>query len=158
MAFDSTRLHIRQEGMDFMGAVSAINSARKDTILLVDDESAITIIFEMELTRIGYCVLTASNAQQAKQVAAEFHSTIDALVTDWKMPDMMGDQLVSDLLIQRPDLKVVMMSGSPEAETASQAFHRDQLTFLQKPFGIAELNQALRLLLGSSNKQSNQVA
>ena len=49
-----------------MGAVAAINSARKDTILLVDDESAITIIFEMELTRIGYCVLTASNAQTGK--------------------------------------------------------------------------------------------
>ena len=158
MAFDVARLRIRNGGMDFMGAVADINSARKDTILLVDDESAITIIFEMELARIGYCVLTASNAQQAKRVAAEFHSTIDALVTDWKMPDMMGDQLISDLLIQRPGLKVVMMSGSPEAETASQAFRKDQLTFLQKPFGIAELNQAIRLLLGTSNKQSSQVA
>lgn len=158
MAFDLALLLIRNGGKDFMGAVSAINSARKDTILLVDDESAITIIFEMELARIGYCVLTASNAQQAKQVAAEFHSTIDALVTDWKMPDMMGDQLVSDLLIQRPGLKVVMMSGSPEAETAAQSFRKDQLTFLQKPFGIAELNQAIRLLLGPSNKQSIRVA
>jgi DNA-binding NtrC family response regulator len=144
--------------MEFMGVVAAINSARKDTILLVDDESAITIIFEMELNRLGYCVLTASNAQQAKRVAAEFPSTIDALVTDWKMPDMMGDQLVSDLLIQRPGLKVVMMSGSPEAETAAQAFQKDLLTFLQKPFGIAELNQAIRQLLGPSNKQSSQVA
>lgn len=144
--------------MNFMGAVADINSARKDTVLLVDDESAITIIFEMELTRIGYCVLTASNAKQAKQIAAEFHSTIDALVTDWKMPDMMGDQLVSDLLVQRPGLKVVMMSGSPEAETASQAFHKDQLTFLQKPFGISELNQAIRQLLGASSKQRSQVA
>jgi DNA-binding NtrC family response regulator len=158
MAFDLVRSPIQNGGKDFMGAVSAINSARKDTILLVDDESAITIIFEMELARIGYCVLTASNAQQAKQIAAEFHSTIDALVTDWRMPDMMGDQLVSDLLIQRPGLKVVMMSGSPEAETASKAFHKDQLTFLQKPFGIAELNQAIRLLLGPSNKHSSQVA
>ena len=141
-----------------MGSAADINGARKNTILLVDDESAITIIFEMELTRIGYCVLTASNAQQAIQIAAEFHSTIDALITDWKMPDMMGDQLVSELLVQRPSLKVVLMSGSPEAETASQAFHKDQLTFLQKPFGIAELNQAIRLLLGSSNNQSSQVA
>ncbi|THJ12416.1 MAG: response regulator [Nitrospira sp. CG24C] len=158
MAFELVLLLIRNGGKDFMGVVSAINSARKDTILLVDDESAITIIFEMELARIGYCVLIANNAQQAKQVAAEFPSTIDALVTDWKMPDMMGDQLVSDLLIQRPGLKVVMMSGSPEAETASHAFHKDQLTFLQKPFGIAELNQAIRLLLGPSNKYSSQVA
>ena len=158
MAFVLVLSLIRKGGMDFMGAVSAINSARKDTILLVDDESAITIIFEMELARIGYCVLTASNAQQAKQIAAEFHSTIDALVTDWKMPDMMGDQLVSDLLVQRPGLKVVMMSGSPEAETASHAFHKDQLTFLQKPFGISELNQAIRQLLGASSKQRSQVA
>ena len=158
MAFDVARLRIRNGGMNFMGSAADINGARKNTILLVDDESAITIIFEMELTRIGYCVLTASNAQQAIQIAAEFHSTIDALITDWKMPDMMGDQLVSELLVQRPSLKVVLMSGSPEAETASQAFHKDQLTFLQKPFGIAELNQAIRLLLGSSNNQSSQVA
>ena len=61
------------------------------------------------------------------------------------MPDMMGDQLVSDLLISAP-LKVVMMSGSPEAEQPLRRSTEDQLTFLQKPFGIAELNQAIRQL------------
>jgi len=150
--------------MDYMTAVAELNSirknmsARKTTLLLVDDESAITLLFEVELTRIGYYVLTASNAQEAKRIAKEFQSPIDVLITDWRMPGITGDQLASDLLVQRPTLKVVLMSGYPEAATVCQAFHKDQLAFFRKPFSVDELNGAIRRLLGLSSKPDRQVA
>lgn len=150
--------------MDYMTAVAELKStrknmsARKNTLLLVDDESAITLLFEFELSRIGYYVLTASNAQEAKRIAKEFHSPIDVLITDWRMPGMTGDQLACDLLVQRPTLKVVLMSGYPEAATVCQAFHKDQLTFFHKPFSVAELNGAIRRLLGLSSEPDRQVA
>jgi two-component system cell cycle sensor histidine kinase/response regulator CckA len=150
--------------MDCMTAVAELKStrknmsARKKTALLVDDESAITLLFELELTRIGYYVLTASNAQEAERIATEFQSTIDVLITDWHMPGMTGDQLASDLLVQRPSLKVVLISGYPEAATFCQAFDKAQLTFILKPFSVAELDGAIRRLLGLSGKQDSQVA
>ena len=150
--------------MGHMTAVAELNnakkntSARKNTILLVDDESAITLLFELELTRKGYYVMTASNAQEARRIATEFQSTIDVLVADWRMPDMTGDQLARNLLVQRPNLKVVLMSGYPEADAVCRAFHEDQLVFLHKPFGTAELNETIQRLLGLSGKPDSQVA
>jgi len=133
-------------------------SARKLTILLVDDESAITLLFEVELTRIGYYVLTASSPQEARQIATDFPSTIDVLITDWHMPGMTGDQLACDLLVQRPSLKVVLMSGYPEAATVCKGFDQDQLAFLSKPFSVDELNGAIKRLLGPSSEPDRQVA
>jgi two-component system cell cycle sensor histidine kinase/response regulator CckA len=152
--------------MNYMTAVAERNntstrknmSARKLTILLVDDESAITLLFEVELTRIGYYVLTASSPQEARQIATDFPSTIDVLITDWHMPGMTGDQLACDLLVQRPSLKVVLMSGYPEAATVCQAFDQDQLAFLSKPFSVDELNGAIKRLLGPSSEPDRQVA
>ena len=141
-----------------MTAVAELNSARKNTLLLVDDESAITLLFELELTRIGYYVLTAGNAQEARRIATEFQSTIDVLITDWRMPNMTGDRRACDLLVQRPNLKVVLMSGYPEADTVCQAFHKDQFAFLHKPSSTAELNGTIRRLLGLSGKPDRQVA
>ena len=147
-----------------MAAVAELNStrknmsARKKTALLVDDESAITLLFELELTRIGYYVLTASNAQEARRIATEFQSTIDVLITDWHMPGMTGDQLACDLLVQRPSLKVVLTSGYPEAATFCQAFDKDQLTFIHKPFSVDEINGTIRRLLGLSGTPDSQVA
>ncbi len=147
-----------------MTAVAELNStrmtmsARKETLLLVDDESAITLLFELELTRMGYYVLTARNAEEAQRIATEFQHTIDVLITDWSMPDMTGDQLACDLLVERPSLKVILMSGYSEAATVCQAFHKDQLAFLHKPLGIAELNGTIRQLLGLSGEPDRQVA
>lgn len=141
-----------------MTAAAELNSARKTTILLVDDESAITLLLELELTRMGYCVLTASNAQEAQRIATEFQSTIDLLITDWRMPGITGDQLACDLLVQRPSLKVILISGYFEAEAVCRTFHDDQPEFLLKPFGIAELNETIRRLLGLLDKPDRQVA
>lgn len=132
-------------------------SARRHTVLLVDDESAITVLFEMELSRLGYCVLTASSALEAKLVATEFHSTIDVLIADWKMPDLTGDQLARNLLLQHPSLKVVLISGNPKTEVVCQAFEKNQIAFLQKPFGSAVLNETIKQLLGLTEEPSSQV-
>jgi two-component system, cell cycle sensor histidine kinase and response regulator CckA len=144
--------------MEYMAAVVELNGARKNTILLVDDESAIMLLLELELTRMGYYVLTAGNAQEAKRVTTEFQSTIDLLITDWRMPGMTGDQLACDLLVERPNLKIILISGYSEAEAVCRAFHEGQLEFLLKPFGIDELNAAIRRLLGLSDKADRQVA
>ncbi len=141
-----------------MASADENNTARKKTVLLADDESAITLLFELELTRMGYYVLTAHSGAEASRISAEFHHPIDVLVTDWHIPDLSGDDLACDLLVQRPDLKVVLMSGFPEANAIAQAFNQNQLVFLSKPFSPAKLDETIRRLLGLPGKSARQVA
>jgi DNA-binding NtrC family response regulator len=144
--------------MHHMATAAEPNTARKTTVLLVDDESAIALLFEMELTRMGYYVLKAYSGTEAIRVSSGFHTPIDVLVTDWKMPDMSGDKLACELLVQRPEIKVILMSGYPEAEDIAKAFSQDQLVLLTKPFSPAELDKSIRQLLRPPSKPNRQAA
>ncbi|MBA3754317.1 MAG: response regulator [Nitrospira sp.] len=134
------------------------NTARKKTVLLVDDESAITLLFELELTRMGYHVLTAHSGAEAIRMSTEIHHPIDVLVTDWHMPDQSGHNLACDLLVQRQDLKVILMSGYPVADAYAQVFNQNKLVFLSKPFTTATLDETILQLLGLPGKSDRQVA
>ena len=128
------------------------NTARKKTVLLVDDESAITLLFELELTRMGYRVLTAHSGNEALRMSAEIHHPIDVLVTDWRMPDQSGHDLACDLLVKRQDLKVILMSGYHTAGAYAQVFNQSKLVFLSKPFSPATLDDTILQLLGLPGK------
>ncbi|WP_455376912.1 response regulator [Petrachloros mirabilis] len=134
------------------------HGSKKKTVLLVDDESAITLLYEVDLTRRGYTVMTAHSGTEATRISAEFQGLIDVLVTDWHMPDMSGDDLACDLLVQRPNLKVILMSGFPSAEAIAQAFPENQLVFLSKPFSPAKLDDTIRQLLGLLSSGERRVA
>lgn len=140
-----------------MAAIVQSPGGRKTTVLLVDDESAITLLYEVELTRIGYVVLVAHSGTEAGRISTEFEGAIDVLVTDWRMPDMSGDDLACELLVQRPNLKVVLMSGFPAADAIAQAFPKNQLVFLNKPFSPTTLDETIRRLLGLLNSAERRV-
>lgn len=134
------------------------SSARKTTVLLVDDESAITLLFEMDLTSRGYCVLTAHSGFEASAIGMECPTPIDVLVTDWKMPDMSGDDLARRLLLERPGIKVILMSGHPDAATVIDSFVKNQALFLRKPFSPAKLVESINRLLDLSESPENRAA
>lgn len=134
------------------------SSARKTTILLADDESAITLLFEMDLTRRGYRVLQAHSGSGASKISAEFPTPIDVLVTDWKMPDLNGDELARRLLVERPELKIIVMSGHPDAADVIAGFAKDQALFLRKPFSPARLVESITRLLNLPDKPGERAA
>jgi len=130
----------------------------KKTVLLADDESAITLVFEFELTRLGYHVVTARNGSEAARIGSDLNQPIDVLVTDWKMPGVTGDVLARQLIEGRPTLAVILMSGYDEAETIARTFDSARFTFLHKPIGPALLNQTIRSLLGLPSHSNSLVA
>ncbi len=134
------------------------SSARKTTILLADDESAITLLFEMDLTRRGYRVLQAHSGSEASKISTEFPIPIDVLVTDWKMPDLNGDELARRLLVERPELKIIVMSGHPDAADVIASFVKDQALFLRKPFSPARLVESITRLLDIPDKPGGRAA
>jgi DNA-binding response OmpR family regulator len=134
------------------------SSARKTTVLLAEDESAIAMLFEFDLTRRGYCVLKALSGQEALKLSAEFQAPIDVLVTDWHMPGLSGDDLARRLLHTRPDLKIILMSGHPDAAAKIDGFANGQALFVSKPVSPIHLVECIDQLLDVPDSPDKRAA
>jgi two-component system, cell cycle sensor histidine kinase and response regulator CckA len=82
-----------------------------DTILLVDDESEVRDLAREILEAHGYRILEAASAEQALEVSRRHPEPIALLLTDVVMPGMHGHELAAQLRIQRPETKVLYMTG-----------------------------------------------
>jgi two-component system cell cycle sensor histidine kinase/response regulator CckA len=109
------------------------------TILLVEDEPALRKLTRKMLLEIGVTVLEAENAFQAIEIAKRAETHIDLLLTDVVMPGMNGWALADRLSPQRPEMKVLFMSGYPDGEIAKHGTVGAGITILRKPFTKEEL-------------------
>jgi PAS domain S-box-containing protein len=105
-----------------------------ETILLVEDDERVRGAAERVLLSRGYTVITASNGVDALEVANRHVGAIELTITDLVMPVMGGRELARQLVVVRPDTKILFMSGYTE-DAASQASLLDPgAVFLSKPF------------------------
>ncbi|MBI5095706.1 MAG: PAS domain S-box protein [Candidatus Hydrogenedentes bacterium] len=115
-----------------------------ETILLVEDESAILKMTTTMLELQGYSVLAANTPGEAMQLARERAGEIDLLMTDVVMPEMNGRDLAKNLLSLYPNLKRLFMSGYTADVIAHHGVLDDGVYFIQKPFSTAELAAKVR--------------
>jgi two-component system, cell cycle sensor histidine kinase and response regulator CckA len=100
-------------------------------ILLAEDEALVRNLVQLMLTREGYAVLSANDGQEALELSEAFKDPIHLLLTDVRMPRMDGITLKELVRTQRPEIKVIVMSG----ETANIiAIENTPDAFLRKPF------------------------
>jgi len=102
-----------------------------ETVLLVEDEEQVRTLANDILTRAGYTVIEAANGADALQIAEG--PPIHLLLTDMVMPRMGGANLASKLTAERPELRVVYMSGYTDT-SASELGLPSGAAFVQKPF------------------------
>ena len=81
------------------------------TILVVDDQETILSSVSAFLNAGKYNVITANSGELALQKSKDYKGDIHLLLTDFQMPEMDGIQLATAMSIDRPQLKVLMMSG-----------------------------------------------
>ena len=117
------------------------------TVLLVEDEPMVRAVAERALTRHGYSVITADNGEAALEVIARGEE-IDLLISDVVMPGMDGPTMVDEARKQRPDLKILFMSGYAE-EQLRDSIGVDNAHFLPKPFSVQELAEAAKRALAA---------
>lgn len=117
----------------------------RETILLAEDEIGIRTMARAFLENLGYRVLEAPNGMEAVKVSREFDDVIDLVVTDLLMPIMRGDAAVASIRENRPNIKVLYISGSTE-ELAEAA------EVLHKPFKFPELGRRVRTVLDSESE------
>lgn len=135
--------------------------SKKQTILVVDDESAIVRLCTVILDQAGFSVLPATNSSEALSICKNHSGPIHLLLTDLVMPPPMfviassdnefpfvhGHDLAVRALRLRPELRVVLMSGNIAQELAGYGIRRTGLPFLAKPFEEQRLVTLVRRTL-----------
>jgi two-component system cell cycle sensor histidine kinase/response regulator CckA len=121
--------------------------AGTETVLLVEDEQAVRLLTRRILERAGYRVFDAANAEQAEALFERHGSVFNLLVTDVIMPGASGPRLFERLARQRPDLKVLYVSGYTGDTIVHQGELAPGVEFLRKPFTADALNRRVREVL-----------
>lgn len=114
----------------------------RETILVVEDESALLKATERLLKALGYHVLTAGSPLQALSLAEQYAGAIDLLLTDVVMPEMNGREPADHLSLARPGTKILFMSGYTDKVVLGSGSH-----LLLKPFSQHSLGSKLREVL-----------
>ena len=119
-----------------------------ETVLLVEDDTAVRNLAARVLSDQGYTVLKASNGAEALQIAESMSiPQIDLLLTDVIMPIMGGKEIADRLTAMRPDLKVLFTSGYTDDTIARQGILKPGTEFTHKPFSPLELAKKVREVL-----------
>jgi two-component system, cell cycle sensor histidine kinase and response regulator CckA len=115
------------------------------TVLLVEDEPMVRGVAERALTRHGYKVIVADNGEDALEILGRGEE-VDLLLSDVVMPGMDGPTMVREARKDRPDIKVLFMSGYAE-EQLRNSINVGNVSFLPKPFSVQELAEAAKRAL-----------
>jgi PAS domain S-box-containing protein len=125
-------------------------TSRGETILLVEDEDMIREPARRMLTRYGYTVLTAANANEALRIAQEHPEEIRLLLTDVVMPGRSGRELAAELAAQRTAMSVLYMSGYSSDVIAHEGALAEGINLIEKPFAAENLLRKIREVIDGS--------
>jgi DNA-binding NtrC family response regulator len=121
-----------------------------ETILLVEDDRALSRLIERTLTDGGYRVLSAAGADEAIAVYSRRYDTIDLVISDVVMPGRSGVDLARELRALRPGFRLLLMSGYSEHGVGEAERRELGASFMQKPFAPRALAEHVRKLLDSA--------
>jgi two-component system cell cycle sensor histidine kinase/response regulator CckA len=102
-------------------------------VLLVDDDDRVRLLTERILVSAGYRVMSASSGPAALALARDHDGAIELLLSDMVMPGMSGSELAQAIVLDRPHIKVLFMSGYDRGKTGpgqrllTKPFNRDGL-------------------------------
>jgi CheY-like chemotaxis protein len=118
-----------------------------EMILLVEDEQPVRELVCRVLDRCGYTVLVAGHPQDAMTVSNTYPGEIHLLVADVVMPGMSGKALAEQLVVSRPQLKILYISGYTDDAIVHHGVLDEGVQLLQKPFAPPVLAQRVRDVL-----------
>lgn len=130
-----------------LAPAAPIASPAHSLALLVDDEAAPRRAVQRLLQHIGFDVITASSAMEARRIVAQGDHAIDVIISDHMMPGMSGYQLVQHLRADKHETPVLLISGFVEDASLAADLAAQWCGFLGKPFSVEELVAAIQSLV-----------
>jgi two-component system, cell cycle sensor histidine kinase and response regulator CckA len=124
-----------------------------ETILLVEDDDMIRHLVQKVLKANGYTVLAAGNGADAERMASAHDGPIHLLMTDVVLPGLNGRQVAERLGAQRPDMRVLFLSGYTDDAIVHHGVLEAGVAFLQKPFPPGVLVRKVREVLDSPARE-----
>jgi len=109
-------------------------------VLVVDDEQIVRDSCRRALTDAGYAVQTVGSGRDALRACRA--ERFDVMLTDLKMPDMDGLEVIRAVVNEFPDVRVVVITGYPSRESVEQAEKLGVSDYLEKPLNPARLSTA----------------
>jgi DNA-binding NtrC family response regulator len=114
-------------------------------VLVVDDEKPILMLLEEALTQWGYQVTCAGSGSEALEALKT--QVFDAALTDVRMPDMSGLDLLREIKKRDEAIEVVIMTGYPTIASAVEALKEGAYDYLSKPLILDELHHLMQRLM-----------
>ena len=122
------------------------------TILIIDDDNAVLASCQRIFAEEGFEVTTTTNPLEGIEMAARKSYTV--ILCDWQMPELDGMDVVAKLETDAPESAVVMISGYPSIDRATEAMKRGAMDFLPKPFTPEEISATVQKAV--SNKLTQE--
>jgi two-component system cell cycle sensor histidine kinase/response regulator CckA len=117
------------------------------TVLLVEDEDAVRVFAARALKTKGYRVLEARTGEQALDILHE-QPDVALMITDMMMPGMDGGTLARLIRVERPEVRIILISGYAEEIAKGDGAAVEDFHFLPKPFSLGQLTAKVREVLG----------
>lgn len=122
-----------------------------ETVLVIEDEDMVRDIVVKALKRYGYNVISARDGKEAIGIAKEYKGDIHLILTDVIMPGMHGKDVVQKIQSQRPNIKVIYMSGYTENIIMEKGILPSDINYIQKPFSSSDLVKKVRKVLSTTS-------
>ncbi len=126
------------------------------SILVVDDEPLIRMTVQDALAAEGFKVTTAESGQKGVDLFRNKH--VDVVITDLRLPDLDGVQILKEVKLLNPETQVVMITAYGSIDSAVQAMKEGASDYLTKPFAMDELLLIIRRILRMKQLEEENVS
>jgi two-component system cell cycle sensor histidine kinase/response regulator CckA len=123
------------------------------SILIVDDEAGIRLVMRRQLAALGHTVLEADDAVEALARIRADPGSVHLVLADVVMPRMNGTELAAALMVECPDLPVILMSAYTPAGLVRVGVNRSVVPVLMKPFSTDQLVELIEVALDLPGKR-----
>jgi len=135
----AVRVPVQVEADDWQGS---------GTVLFVDDEATLRTLGQRMLQQLGFDAIIAADGEEALKLYGQHRGIVRCVLLDLTMPRMDGEETLHELRRLNPALPVILCSGYNSQEAINRFVGEQLAGFIQKPYRIANIRQALRTALG----------